>query len=275
MIVADFSKRYLSDEELALLQRNPEYSRFLAEGKKCPVCFGDGSESGTYRFEGEEYECPQDDYGHIAIQKAKLYWLHNIPMDFQRLPGFPTNNPEREAVREDLDAYIENYPFYAQTGAGITFYSKMTGTGKTWAATYVLKELVKRGYDGWFAPFYDVKGYFEIEDPDEKKFKIKKVRESGLLVLDEVITPGTSAQQRLFAEKLEQLIRPRGDAAFPTIITTNMTPEEIEAVYPRCFSLMSAKNLNIEMTGQDARLTEEVTRRNIEIPQNRESWPIT
>lgn len=274
MIVADFSKRYLSDSDLRELERNPEYNRFVKGGKKCPVCHGDGSGPGTYRFEGEAYECPQDDYGHIAIQKAKLYWLHNIPTDFQRLPAFPTNTPERAEARTEIDAYIEKFAWLQQTGAGITFYSKTLGTGKTYAATYVLKELAKAGYDCWFTRFYDMKSYFEIEDRDERAFKKKKVTESSILVLDEVVRPVTAAQKNFFSEQLEYLIRPRGDMSFPTIITTNLTPEELEAEYPRCFSLLMAKNMTIEMSGADERLSEEIVRRNLEIPMNQESWPI-
>ena len=274
MIEADFTKRYLSDAEMVELRHNPQYQVWDKQGRKCPVCHGDGSEAGTFRLDGEEHECPQDAYGHVAIQKAKLYWLHNIPNDFQKLGPFPTNTPERAEAKEELDTYLENFEWYQGTGAGVTLFSKTLGTGKTWAATYILKELVKRGYDGWFAAFYDVKGYFEIEDPEERKFKTHKVRDSGVLVLDEVIAPGTSNQQRFFAEKLEQLIRPRGDMSFPTIITTNMTPQDLEGEYPRVFSLLMAKNIPIEMTGSDARLSEEVEKRNLEIPANRESWPI-
>lgn len=275
MIKADFKKRYLNDAELSELQRNPQYQVWKKQGGKCPVCHGNGQESGTFRLEGEEYECPQDDYGHVAIQKAKLYWLHNIPNDYQILPPFPTNTEERAETKATLDAYIENFEWYQGTGAGITLYSKMTGTGKTWAATYVLKELVKKGYDGWFAPFYDVRSYFQIDDPDERKFKTHKVRDSGVLVLDEVIKPTSTKMRDFFGDQLESLVRPRGDASFPTIVTTNMTPAELEQDYPRVFSLLMAKNWFIEMTGQDARLTEELVIRNLEVPANQESWPIT
>lgn len=270
MITADFSKRYLSDEELSLLKRNPEYVTW-ARDKRCPICDGDGDEPGTYRFEGEEHECPQDDYGHIAIQKAKLYWLHNIPWQYQILPPYNVD----PSIKSDLDSYIEKYRFYAKNGIGLTFYSKLNGTGKTWAATYVLKELVKQGVDGWFERFYEVKSYYDLDDREERRIKTKKVRDSGLLVLDEIRIPNTQAQRDFYADQLESLIRPRQDMNFPTIITTNLTPDELEKHFPRVFSLLSAKNSLVEMSEKEDARKGDLYFRNEEVSANGEVWPIT
>lgn len=209
------------------------------------------------------------------IQLAKLYWLHNIPFQYQILEDFGGTS-DRVPIRSEMDRYIENFRTCQKTGVGLTFFSKLNGTGKTWAATYVLKELVKKGWDGWFAPFYEVQAYFEIEDPGERAFKRKRVREAGLLVLDEVIEPKSAAQGAHFGAELERLIRPRQDANFPTIVTTNLTMDDMEKHYPRVFSLLSAKNMEYAMPdGVDARKGDDLWSRNIEVAMNGESWPIT
>lgn len=269
MIVADFSKRSFSDAELAIIERN---SGFKAKGQKCPVCL----DKGTFVYKGVEHECPDDDYGHVALRKAKLYWLHNIPMEYQQLvwEEWPEETGNVE-VYDDCNDYFEKFERYSLNGVGMTFYSKGLGTGKTWAATAMLKRVVKLGVDGWFAPFYEVAGYYEIHDKAERDFKIKRVQESAFLVLDEIRKPISTAQGNLLAEKLENLIRPRSSANLPTLITTNLTPDEIEDLYPRAFSLISAKNVSIELSGTDARLGNKVWKRFAESVESGEALPIT
>lgn len=269
MIESNFSKRYFSDAELALIEQNPKYDG------KCPVCSSE-YEPGTFVYKGVEHVCPSDNYGHVALRLAKLYWLHNIPLEYQQLvwEEWPEETKNLEAY-EQVNQYLELYDRYAINGVGMTFYSKGLGTGKTWAATAILKELVKRGIDGWFAPFYEVAGYYEIVDDLEREHKIKRVQNASVLVLDEIRKPISKRQGDLLAEKLENLIRPRSAMNLPTIITTNLTPEEIEDLYPRAFSLIWAKNNTIEMTGADARLGNKVWARVQESVANGESLPIT
>lgn len=269
MIPFDFDKRYFSDAELAIIERNPEYK---AKGQKCPVCLDEG----RFAYMGQEYECPDDDYGHVALRLAKLYWLHNVPMQYQQLvwDEWPEQTGRMD-IYEGLNDYVENFERFSMNGVGVTLFSQGLGTGKTWAATGTLKRLVKQGYDGWFAPFYEVAGYFEINDPDERAFKIKRVQEAGVLVLDEIRRPISERQRVLLAEKLENLIRPRAASNLPTIITTNLTPEQIEDLYPRAFSLIFGSNLPLELDGADARLANKVWKRQVETAASGEALPIT
>lgn len=254
----------LTDPQLQALSRNPEYRQF---GGKCPVC----RDTNKYRYLGEEYDCPDDDFGHPMLRLAKLYWLHNIGLQYQtqNWDDYP-----HQSVREDIEEYIEKYEFLRLVGAGITFYSKTLGVGKTWGATHVLKSLVKQGVDGWFVPFWEIMGYKDIEDWDEKNFKIKKLQEAELVVIDDIKKPYTARMGEYHADKLEEFIRPRTDSNLPTIITTNMSMEELDATFPRVFSLLTAKNDFIELSGYDARKSGEIYRRHIELALNCESRPV-
>jgi hypothetical protein len=138
-----------------------------------------------------------------------------------------------------------------------------------------LKECVKKGYDGWFVSFLETKSYFEIENRKERDFKLKRLQEAEILVLDEVRRPWSNAQREFFASSLEDFLRLRMSANFPTIVTTNMTPEELEANYPRIYSLTMAKNKWIQMPGQDARMSGELVKLRDEMGMNKETWPIT
>lgn len=234
---------FLTDQQLAELENNPEYRHF---GKFCPVCRG----TKKYRYKGEEHDCPDSDYGHEMLILARRYWLANIGLQYQRQDW--GDYPHLE-VKNDIEQYIDRYEFLRLAGVGITFYSQELGVGKTWGATHVLKELVKQGTNGWFVPFWEILGYKDIEDWKEKNFKIGKVRDSELVVIDDIKPPYSLRQQEYYSDKLEETVRPRTDRNLPTIITTNMTEDKLEEYFPRVFSLLYAKNQFIELAGFDAR----------------------
>ncbi len=256
---------YFSDAQMAELERNAEYRQ---RGSKCPVCLG----TGKYRYLGVEYDCPDDDYGHIMLRLAKLYWLHNIPLQYQDLIWDEYPHP---VAKDVVERYLANFELLRLSGAGLIFTSKDLGVGKTWGATHVLKERVKQGTDGWFANFFEVKGYYDIVDDAERSYKIRRVQEAELLVLDEVVKPYTEAQKRFYSDKLEELIRPRQNANFPTIITTNMTLDELDDTFPRVFSLIFANGIDIELQGVDARTNGTVWKKTSELKMNGETRPIT
>jgi len=212
------------------------------------------------------------------MRLARWYWLHNIPLQYQQLvwDEWPLDTPDHQAAQQDIEDYLAHFTGFNTNGIGLTFFSKFLGTGKTWAATAVLKELVKRGVDGWFAPFGEVPGYFKINDQERRQYLIDRVQDARVLVLDEVKMPFTKEQKRFFANRLEDLIRPRTNRNFPTIITTNMTMDELEDTFPRVFSLLMAKNQMISLNAPaDARMGTAIWKRQVETVQNGESLPIT
>jgi DNA replication protein DnaC len=97
--------------------------------------------------------------------------------------------------------------------------------------------------------------------------------EAHVLVLDDVLQPMSEKAEAFYADKLEELIRPRSTANLPTIMTTNLTPDQLEEYFPRVFSLMSAKNISISMPGDDVRLGELFLER-LMVQNNGESFPI-
>ncbi len=262
--------RYFSDKELSALYSNPYWRAATQNGDVCPVCLNTNS----YRYYGEKYECSDDSFGHPTLRLASLYFLHNIPLQYQQLiwTEWPEDSPERVAMKETARDYIAHFDRFKLNGVGMTVWSKGLGTGKTWAATHVLKELVKLGHDGWWVSFNDVKGYHEHPNAE---YYISRMREASVLVLDEIKAPWTEKTALFFSEKLEDLIRPRSNANLPTFLTTNLSQEELEHHYPRVFSLMCAKNLLVPLSGDDVRMGALVWRRQAETAANGEALPIT
>jgi hypothetical protein len=144
------------------------------------------------------------------------------------------------------------------------------GTGKTFAATHIGKELIKQGQSVYFIPFVEMTAAFDRHDSD---YIASRIRESGFVILDEIIPPISEAQRSFFAVQLEALIRHRTNNNLPTIMTTNMSQEKLNEAYPRTYSLLSAKQIRQEVAGNDRR--ELIGIKEMEIIANGETRPIT
>ena len=220
--------------------------------------------NGTYRYMGEEYPCECD--AQIALRAR--YLVANIGEQYQRLSWDEWSGCEQ--TKSVVDTYIAGWDKFFRQGIGIEFYSPALGTGKTFAATHIGKELIKKSQSVYFIPFIEMVAAFDRKDSD---YIASRIRESGFVILDEVIPPSTEAQRTFFATQLEALIRHRTNNNLPTIMTTNMDQETLNAAYPRTYSLLSAKQIRQEVVGTDRR--ESIGIKEMEIIANGETRPIT
>lgn len=220
---------------------------------ECPTCHSRNTQwepdvygrvNGTYKLWGVEYPCDCDD----QIQLYRHYLLAGIGDQYQRLNwnDFTGSQEAKEAVSVFLDKW-ENFK---QHGMGVEFSSPNLGVGKTFAATHLGKQLVQLGERVFFTPFLDIMGAYQREDADEYDEFLRNVT---WLILDEVRPPWTDRQGALFSDRFEALVRHRQNYNRPVIMTTNLTPEQLNENYPRTYSLLEAKQVRVEMTGEDVR----------------------
>ncbi|MEM3008305.1 MAG: ATP-binding protein [Candidatus Nitrosotenuis sp.] len=259
--------RYFNEDQLIELNMNHEAKAF--SDVKCVVCRGEGS----YFYKGKRCVCPDDAYGHVAMRLVRWYWLHNIPLQYQKLDweDWPTDSDIKAEAKRIADNFVNNWSSLRLNGVGLFIYGAELGTGKTWLATHVLKSLVKKGINGWFAPFFEVISNHNAPE-NRRLYYEDKLQSSALLVLDDVNYGYSAAQRELFSTKLEDVIRPRTNSNLSTIITTNMSIDEFSTEYPRIYSLLSAKNIFLELSGVDGRMLQMDKFLNA---MNGESLPIT
>lgn len=249
-------------------------AQYKVRGKSCPTCgkaHRDNDSVGTFKNKGVEYICPDDDYGHMRLRLAYRYWLAGIPLEYQSLDWSDYPYPN---VKEEIDKYCENHHTMFCHGLGWLISGKSLGSGKSWTATHVLKQMVKVGYSGWWMSFTDIVSLYNEPDSGKKAFVINKIRESSFLVIDDVLRPVSDAQRGLYEDRWEEVLRYRTNMGFPTIVSTNLDEDEISELYPRIYSLLSAKQYTTTIEAPDARL-HEVRDRNIEMAENGEVRPIT
>jgi DNA replication protein DnaC len=178
-----------------------------------------------------------------------------------------------EEVKDAVQAYLDAWPTLKLQGMGLEFASPKLGVGKTFAATHVGKELVKRGERVYFLPFLEMVGVYEYP-MEERRAIEQRLTDCSVLVLDEVVAPSSEAMSNLFSRHFEVLIRDRTNWNRVTVMTTNLTPEKLHDAYPRVYSLLEAKQYRVIMDGEDARQST-VKQKNLDMANLGEVRPIT
>ena len=129
------------------------------------------------------------------------------------------------------------------------------GTGKTHLASAIVHELAKQDIFVLFIfvpDFLDElrETYEENYEDDEDKFEL--VKNARVLVLDDL---GTERITDWTREKITQLINYRYSNALPTIITTNLTTQELGArIGERALSRLLGMSEIIPILGEDWRV---------------------
>lgn len=258
------------DEVERLIKASPTRS------DECPTCGAKAAEvapgvtewgeSSTYHYLGEDHPCNCEEQEALF----RHYLLAHIPQEYMNL-GLDNYYGDENALAA-AQAYLEKWSNFRKHGMGMGFYSKTQGTGKTFLACFLARELVKRGESVYYVYFRNVVNTYELSY-EARKDEEDRLRDCTVLILDEVARPVSEAQRVLFAEKFEELIRHRSNYNKVTILTTNLTPEELDTIYPRTYSLLAAKEQSIKVAGNDAR-KEGIWSVNKELVENGEVRPI-
>lgn len=238
---------HLSDSQAVEVERRARIRGVDID--QCPTCKSvldefNERDSGTYRFDGEEYVCDCD----TQLLLRKHYLLANIPDQYMSLDWNRDYNGPDE-IKENVQSYLDSWEEFKHYGMGIEFGGTSLGVGKTFAATHIGKELIKRREDVYFVEFDEVLAALKNEDSDLER----RLRETNVVILDEIRPPTTDKQKAYFAARFESIIRHRTNWNGVTILTTNLSEQEIEQHYPRPYSLLSAKQIRVDLSGDDAR----------------------
>lgn len=197
----------------------------------------------TYRYKGEEHVCDcawQDELRrrYILADIPRQYWTYGTE-DF-----YGDHVAMEVAIR-----YLANWDNYRETGLGVEFHSLTMGTGKTFLLTYLARQLIQRGEDVLFTPFRSIMGLYKGDNQAIQD----RLLYCTVLALDEVGTALSGPQGEYFAMEFENLIRNRIDSNRVTLMTTNLTPHQLDQHYPRTYSLLSVKQQRHAIDGIDVR----------------------
>lgn len=229
----------LTGLQLARVKANAKYSK-----DDCPTC----ANKGSYLCNGEVVSCDCS----LQIRLQRAYLGANIPAKYHTL-GFDDFFEGFKEQGEIVRSYVEKFEDYYYYGKGITFCGPL-GTGKSFAASLIAKELVKQGRHCLFVPFSDLLDYQRRQWDDQSNQEFDEARNVELLVIDELSDATTDRQKEFLANVLERIVRHRVSFNLPTIITTNISKEREKKTYPRVFSLLSSCQDRYKIDGEDQRI---------------------
>ena len=172
-------------------------------------------------------QAPRERYRQIGgMTRARLDELgfHNFHI--------PTS---RDDEAESLRSALHSAKRFAQTTEGWLVLQGTNGCGKTHLAAAVAGEVLRAGTDVFFAVVPDLLDHLRASfapsgDRAGYDERFDQVRNAGLLVLDDL---GAHTSSPWAVEKLFQITNYRASTRLPTIITTDLSSDELRGAYPR------------------------------------------
>lgn len=131
-----------------------------------------------------------------------------------------------EYAKKIPNAFVCKFSEYRNSGRGLYIFSKTKGSGKTMLACCIANEIVKR--QDVSVKFVNVPDYIELvkDKSDAGRECVEKIREAGLLILDDI---GTQVENKEWiTTALFRLIDYRYTQHLPTIFTSNIPMEELK-----------------------------------------------
>ncbi len=189
--------------------------------------------------------------------------LKNSGLNAEQLPSFatvktecfePSLQNEMKTLYEKMKQYIVTMP---NTNKKVVTLLGNTGVGKTHLAQCMVNEAIQYGVYGVFTSAYEFGNdmlSYHLAPIANKQSILSKYVNSELLVIDDL---GTEPTYKNVTEEYYYLVlSERMNKGFSTIITTNLSLEQMREIYgERIFSRLAFKDkaLLIELKGKDLR----------------------
>lgn len=165
---------------------------------------------------------------------------------------FANDDRTNEKVTSIALKYVENFEEMRKRGKGIVFYGKV-GTGKTYISACIANALIDRGYACLVTNFArlvnTINGMY-----DGKQEYIDGLSRFDLLVIDDL---AAERDTEYMNEIVQNIIDSRYRAGLPTIITTNLTNDELknpaDIRKQRTYSRVLEMCIPVEVQGTDRR----------------------
>ncbi len=166
----------------------------------------------------------------------------------------PSELANMQMVFDTCKTYVER--FSGENGESLLFCGT-TGLGKTHLSTSIAKGLVERGFDVVYDSAQNIISDFEFERfgrgyGDNTDSRTDKYFECDLLIIDDL---GTEISNQFTVSCLYNIINTRINHSKSTLISTNLTQEEIRERYgDRITSRLFGDFMAMRFMGKDIRL---------------------
>lgn len=123
--------------------------------------------------------------------------------------------------------YVEQWERLRNEGTNGLYLAGPTGTGKTHLVAAILQELVEQGVPVLFQAVPDLLDLLRpgSGSPEQVAERLQAVKTTELIALDDL---GAERETPWATERLYVIINARYNARLPTLVTSNVPPEELE-----------------------------------------------
>lgn len=163
---------------------------------------------------------------------------------------------ERDRMAANLNLSKQYAKDFSKKRTNLLFVGT-TGTGKTHLSTAIAREVIHMGYDVLYDSIHNIVSDFEADkfksSYTQTEQKSEKYLECDLLIIDDL---GTEFSNQFTVSCIYNLLNTRQNHGKATIISTNLSPEELSAKYEgRIYSRLVGKDTTVLMfVGKDRRL---------------------
>lgn len=184
--------------------------------------------------------------------RVKRYRQNAFPESNMEDWTFENSDNENEKIMTAMRNYAANFDEFYKQGKGLILFGPV-GTGKTFAAACIANAVIDKGYPVLLTSFS------RIADTvwgmgEGKQDYYDSFNRYPLLILDDL---AAERKTEYMQEIVFKVVDSRDRAGLPTIITTNLTAEQIknpaDLSYQRTFSRLLKMCLPVKVEGKDRR----------------------
>lgn len=156
------------------------------------------------------------------------------------------------AARDAVIGWLRNIDRMFADGVGMLLFGG-PGVGKSAVASILARAARERGKTVYFTTVWELRQAIWNKEPfDSERTVFERARGVDLLVLDDLVV--TDSTERVFGLKdLRALIGSRAAEKRVTVLTTQMTPGQLDDGFPGLMGVVKGCMLGIEVAGKDLR----------------------
>lgn len=162
-------------------------------------------------------------------------YMHKTIKDFQsEIYGTAINRRIARYVLHGVTSYLEQFNKFKEMGTGFYIHSQTKGSGKSLLSIIIGNELIRRYkmkaiYISTINMLGEIKGKMFTNNPEVSAYnQIESIKKAELLILDDL---GAEKATEWSEETLTQILDDRMNYRGPTIISSNVTMEQLERKY--------------------------------------------
>ncbi len=226
---------------------------FLDETPICSICSGSGY-VGSSMCDCLAELCRQEQKKELTFLSAGRESFDQFRLDYYSDKPTPAGFVPR-VIMEKTYQTCRRYAFGFHNKAGNLLFSGNTGLGKTFLSACIARAVADQGYSVVYesaGKLFQTLEKARFEANDENRRAAAKYAECDLLIVDDL---GTELPGQFVTAALYSLINDRLLECRPTIISTNLSEEELVRRYnPQIASRLRGSYKRVAFVGDDIRL---------------------